>query len=547
MNRLLFSFYFKSFFSGVIAIGITMAIAYYLELSGATLLLIIVSTLLTLLISLVVLHQLLLGKMYHEAELIRHSKTDGLTLLPHLFGDIFKSSNDESIASKLSGSTNDNAIAAAAVSHSADTLKTKLDNQVKEISQVTEKSEAVTETVKQSALQAESAAEMAIQAKTTGIEGQQALTEAMNSIRELNSQASETLILIEHLNEKSLEIQGVTKVIEEIAEQTNLLALNAAIEAARAGDHGRGFAVVADEVRQLASRTASATGEVETIVDEIRSETKQVVTRIQRLSTDVGTGTEAMEKISVQLGGISEQSSAVEKQISTIAEGAIDNRKNLEVIFTSLQTVRHELKESDSEVKELASQASALMEAAEFSTAVLATSSEKSFHQQFYVAARDTVAQITEVFEQAIDNGQITEAAMFDRNYTKTENTHPQKYTTQYDAFCDRVLPDIQELTLEKYDKLIYGLALDNNGYVPTHNKQFAHPLTGNYEVDLVKSRSKRIYTDRAAVRCSANTEPMLLQTYKRDTGEVMHDLGVPIFVKGRHWGCFRIGYVPQK
>jgi methyl-accepting chemotaxis protein len=34
-----------------------------------------------------------------------------------------------------------------------------------------------------------------------------------------------------------------------------------------------------------------------------------------------------------------------------------------------------------------------------------------------------------------------------------------------------------------------------------------------------------------------------LLQTYKCDTGEVMHDLSVPIYVNGKHWSGFRIGY----
>ncbi len=40
-----------------------------------------------------------------------------------------------------------------------------------------------------------------------------------------------------------------------------------------------------------------------------------------------------------------------------------------------------------------------------------------------------------------------------------------------------------------------------------------------------------------------SSTAPFLLQTYKRDTGEIMHDMSVPIRVKGRHWGGFRIGY----
>ena len=81
------------------------------------------------------------------------------------------------------------------------------------------------------------------------------------------------------------------------------------------------------------------------------------------------------------------------------------------------------------------------------------------------------------------------------------------------------------------------------NGYFPTHNRKFSKPMTGDYDVDLAQSRTKRIFDDRTGLRCGKNTESFLLQTYKRDTGEVMHDLSAPIYVKGRHWGGFRIGY----
>ena len=59
----------------------------------------------------------------------------------------------------------------------------------------------------------------------------------------------------------------------------------------------------------------------------------------------------------------------------------------------------------------------------------------------------------------------------------------------------------------------------------------------------MVNNRTKRIFSDRTGARCGSNTKPFLLQTYKRDTGEVMHDLSVPIHVDGKHWGGFRIGY----
>ena len=86
---------------------------------------------------------------------------------------------------------------------------------------------------------------------------------------------------------------------------------------------------------------------------------------------------------------------------------------------------------------------------------------------------------------------------------------------------------------------IVHVIATDPNGYVPTHNNQFAKPPTGNLEVTLVSSRSKRLFNERTGARNGAHTQTMLLQTYKRDTGEIMHDLSVPIFVAGRHWGGF--------
>jgi len=41
----------------------------------------------------------------------------------------------------------------------------------------------------------------------------------------------------------------------------------------------------------------------------------------------------------------------------------------------------------------------------------------------------------------------------------------------------------------------------------------------------------------------SANSRLFLLHTYKRDMGDAVHDLSVPIYVKGRHWGCLRVGF----
>ncbi len=83
------------------------------------------------------------------------------------------------------------------------------------------------------------------------------------------------------------------------------------------------------------------------------------------------------------------------------------------------------------------------------------------------------------------------------------------------------------------------------NGYAPTHNSKFSQPLTGDHEVDLLASRDKRMFNDPAGGRAARNRETFLLQTYMRDTGEVLSDLSLPILVDGKHWGGLRVGFDP--
>ena len=105
------------------------------------------------------------------------------------------------------------------------------------------------------------------------------------------------------------------------------------------------------------------------------------------------------------------------------------------------------------------------------------------------------------------------------RKKKRIPGTDRQKYNALFDAFTDRVLPAIQEKVLQQNPGIIYAITTDNKGYVPTHNDKFAKPPTGNYQTDLANSRSKRIFSDRTGLRCGANIQKMLLQTYKRDTG----------------------------
>ena len=62
-------------------------------------------------------------------------------------------------------------------------------------------------------------------------------------------------------------------------------------------------------------------------------------------------------------------------------------------------------------------------------------------------------------------------------------------------------------------------------------------------EIYLAGNRTKRLFEDRVGSLVGRHTEPYKLQTYRRDTGELMFDMSSPIYVHNRHWGGLRIGY----
>ncbi|HEX3758412.1 MAG TPA: hypothetical protein VHW23_06880 [Kofleriaceae bacterium] len=163
--------------------------------------------------------------------------------------------------------------------------------------------------------------------------------------------------------------------------------------------------------------------------------------------------------------------------------------------------------------------------------------------REVLAAAEQLATEASQVIEQWIITQASTEDKVFSRLYFPTPKTDPLKFSTPYDTLADRDLVGPEDKTLARSAAWQYAIVTDINGYVPAHNTRFAQPLTGVTAQDYVNNRTKRMFGDLWSLTAARNEGHFLIQRVRLETGDVIYDLSVPVTVRGKHWGCARIGY----
>ena len=379
------------------------------------------------------------------------------------------------------------------------------------------------------------------------IQSRDAVENAVRHIAELVESVGRIEARLGAVSSALAQVAKVSTSIEAIAKQTNLLALNATIEAARAGTAGRGFAVVASEVKSLAEATRQATHQIGDTVRDLDGQLGNLIGESGEASSRAKTASEGATQMQSIIVRVQEGFTRVGQEIDGVAKAATSNLGHCDTVIEELRNLAKGVDLSSNDLKHADERVTKLLDLSESLIATIADSGVETSDAPLIRAVVETARRISELFEAAVARGEITLDALMDENYREIPGTDPKQYMTNYVEFTDRVLPAIQDPIQKSDPRIVFCVAWAKGGYLPTHNPNYRLPQGKDPVWNNANCRNRRLFNDRAVKKVAANTRPFLLQTYRRDMGGgnfvLMKDASSPIFVRGRHWGAFRLGF----
>ncbi|MBM3928483.1 MAG: chemotaxis protein [Sphingomonadales bacterium] len=346
------------------------------------------------------------------------------------------------------------------------------------------------------------------------------------------------------------QVQRVSSAIDAIAAKTNLLALNATIEAQRAGEAGRTFAVVAAEVKKLALETRQATDEINRTMESFVVQAGHV---IQDIDEGVRTGERAQRGVAQISHTVTEVSDLV-ASVDTITDGIA---RSAEVATHGVGRVRETLDLFGAQARDGSRNLSSAHERMQNLERLSNTMLDQLGHSG--VRIDDTVfidlmlrevRAVQQVIEQGIATGAVSRDAVFDTAYVAMPGTDPVQYTTRFTDFADRHVRPLLDRVAATDSRRVIGTAIvDRNGYLPTHLSSKSLPQRpGDPAWNAQNCRNRRNFLDDITVRALAFEGDFILNAYRQDLGQgryrTVKSVFVPLWITGRRWGNFEVGYI---
>ena len=372
------------------------------------------------------------------------------------------------------------------------------------------------------------------------------LQRVREQVRAVCSLAESFQETVDKLSENSGNITKILSMVKDFSDQTNLLALNASIEAARAGEAGRGFAVVADEVRNLSQKVSTATQEIDSnisemsaLVENTRESAHNILEYVGDTDRFIAETNQQFERMVSDFEEVNSQLTGISAAIDELSHTNRESHGHVQEITQLSAGIRDEMAESRRYSEELEISTEETQEL--LSRFIIGYGGFERMIQTGKQWAQKTLDHMEQLQSEGVN--------LFDHNYRRTnDGQKPEKYDCGYTDRFERKLQPLFDSFISERPEFIYAIAVDKNGYAPAHHAKVSKPLTGDFSVDNLQSRHRRIFAgNRAEKRRASHTSPFLLQTFVRDTGEVLNDLSIPLYINGQHWGALIMGFNPEQ
>ncbi len=378
-------------------------------------------------------------------------------------------------------------------------------------------------------------------------------TESMTS--ELNNLVSgtvETAMILQDLESQIGDLPEITNTIESIGHNLEVLSINALIQAAAAGEEGKSFSVVASEMKQLATNVTSQMARINKILETMSNSIKSAFETSSKTKETAMGVSDGADKLTNSFSSIEEAFSQTKNISIKTAELATDNADRYAEVALSLDVISKQVENSNGSLKTLDTSVEQTVVQFEELTSILNQGDLETDDTKFINLAISSAKEVEEIFIEAISSKAITNNELFDTKRIPIEGTNPKQFDTGFLKLADSKLPKIQERVCDLDDRIAFCAAVASpDGYLPTHNLKYSKsqkPVKNEEDLNwnIANCRNRRIFSDRTGLAAALNKDTFKLMTYCRDMGGelvIMRDVSAPIFIDGRHWGGFRIGY----
>ena len=366
-------------------------------------------------------------------------------------------------------------------------------------------------------------------------------TEVVRHIADMADQVSRVVSALK-------QVQDSNDSIRDIATQVNMLAINARIEASRAGEAGAGFATIASAINALSVTTAET---ARTIRDGVEG-LSRTLRRLTEESAAVRTRTDQVIRDNAatdqDLGRIADTMAALRDRAGAVLQEATRVRGATGTFAPAFEAIDASIGDTAGRIADVRARGNGLIDHTEAMVQDTVSLGGATPDQPFIDRVSEDAAKISALLEAALETGKITEPALFARRYQSIPDTRPQQMLAPFTALADELFEPVQEAALRLSDKVVFCVALNQDGYLPTHNRKFSQKQGADEAWNTAHCRNRRIFDDRVGLKSGRNTRPFLLQVYRRDMGggtfKLMKDVSAPITVRGRHWGGLRLAYL---